>query len=153
SALAIAILGYQTNEPVPLFVMLGLSGSLMGFLRFNSHPARVFMGDNGAYFIGFTLATCCLLIACRAEGVSCFALLLMLGLPVYDTVSVALRRMMEGRGPFSPDRKHLHHKLLDGAGLSHDQVVLWMYVMHMVLVFIGYLLAERPEWIVGPAYA
>jgi UDP-GlcNAc:undecaprenyl-phosphate GlcNAc-1-phosphate transferase len=152
SGLTIAVLGYQSNAPMPLFLMLALAGSLMGFLRFNSHPARVFMGDNGAYFIGFTLATCCLLIACRSSGVSFFALLFVLGLPVYDTVSVALRRMAEGRGPFSPDRKHLHHRLLDGVGLSHDQVVLTLYVLHMVFVFLGYVLSERSEWIVGTAY-
>ncbi len=152
STLAIAAIAYQTNEPIPLFLMLALAGSLMGFLRFNSHPARVFMGDNGAYFIGFTLATCCLLIACRGQGVSFFALLFVLGLPVYDTVSVALRRMAERRGPFSPDRKHLHHRLLDGVGLAHDQVVLWMYVVHMVLVFVGFVLAEQAEWLVGTAY-
>jgi UDP-GlcNAc:undecaprenyl-phosphate GlcNAc-1-phosphate transferase len=153
SGLAIGLIGYQSNAPLPLFVTLALGGSLMGFLRFNSHPARVFMGDNGAYFIGFTLASCCLLIACRSQGVSFFALLFVLGLPVYDTVSVALRRMAEGRGPFSPDRKHLHHRLLDGVRLSHDQVVLCMYLAHMMLVSLGYMLVERSEWIVGSAYA
>jgi UDP-GlcNAc:undecaprenyl-phosphate GlcNAc-1-phosphate transferase len=152
SGLTIAVIGYQNNAPLPLFLMLALAGSLMGFLRFNSHPARVFMGDNGAYFIGFTLATCCLFIATRSTGVSFFALLFVLGLPVFDTMSVACRRMAERRGPFSADRKHLHHRLLDGAGLSHDQVVLCMYVVHMVFVFLGYVLSEQSEWVVGLAY-
>jgi UDP-GlcNAc:undecaprenyl-phosphate GlcNAc-1-phosphate transferase len=152
SALALAVLGYQTNEQLPLTLMLALAGSLMGFLRFNSHPARVFMGDNGAYFIGFTLAFCCLWISCHGEGVSFFALLFALGLPVYDTLSVAVRRMAEGRGPFSPDRKHVHHRLLDGVGLTHDQVVLCMYVVHMVLVTTGFLLAEQNEILVGAVY-
>jgi UDP-GlcNAc:undecaprenyl-phosphate GlcNAc-1-phosphate transferase len=152
SALALCAFGFQANAPLPFFLMLTLAGSLLGFLRFNSHPARVFMGDNGAYFIGFTLAFCCLLIARDDAPVSFSALMFVLGLPVYDTLSVAIRRMAEGRGPFSPDRKHLHHRLLDGVGLSHDQVVLSMYVLHIVLVLAGYLLARQDELLAGSLY-
>ncbi len=147
SASSLAVLAYRQELLPALALLIPLLGGLFGFLRYNTHPARVFMGDHGAYFIGFTLGYAALLLV--AAGFSPFALLLLLGVPVYDTLSVAIRRLARGRSPFSADRGHLHHRLLD-IGLAHDGAVLGVYLIHSAFVALGFaLIGQVNELILG----
>lgn len=105
-----------------LFLITAFSGAVAAFLYFNWHPARLFMGDGGSMAIGFVLAYLSLAITQQGSGVSPVAALMVLSLPVSDTVAVMLGRISTGKNPFKPDRSHLHHLLL-GLGLSQKGVV------------------------------
>jgi UDP-GlcNAc:undecaprenyl-phosphate GlcNAc-1-phosphate transferase len=125
--LAIISLTGPRMEPVVALLCLALAGALLGFLRWNFHPASVFMGTSGVMFIGYTLALLSIL------GVAKVAVaLLVLGVPIIDTFFAIVRRMRAGRSPFKPDRNHIHHRLLD-VGLSHTQTVLLIYAICGVL--------------------
>lgn len=130
---------------------LALAGALLGFLRYNFSPARIFMGDGGSQFIGFTLA----LISIRgsqksAAAVSIMVPLLALGLPLLDVATTIARRAWSHRseGPVSigglvrriaqADRKHLHHNLLD-LGLRPRRAVLTLYLISALFALSGYL--------------
>jgi len=144
SGIAVAIISFRAEEYLPYALMLPLIGGLYGFLRFNAHPARVFMGDCGAYFIGFTLAFAFLQLCTAEESMSLIALIMVLGVPVYDTLSVFVRRLLRGQHPFSPDRTHFHHRLL-ALGFTHDQAVKITYVVHTGLVAGGFAMSETSD--------
>lgn len=110
-----------------------LAGSVLGFLPYNFNPAKIFMGDTGSTFLGFTLAIISVsgtLKACTA--ISIVIPVLILGLPLFDTTFAILRRFFSGRPIMEADRGHIHHKLMD-MGLSQKQVVLLMYFISAVL--------------------
>ena len=96
---------------------IALAGAIVGFLIYNWHPASIIMGDTGAMFIGFALATISII-----GGAKIATALLALGVPILDTAWVILYRVMHGRSPLGADRGHLHHRLLD-AGWSQRQIV------------------------------
>ncbi len=115
-------------------LMSAVAGGVLGFLLYNWHPAKIYLGDGGAYSLGFVLAACSL-IAPNHKATTCVSLLipvLAAGLPIFDTVVTLVRRFLNGRGLFSPDRGHLHHVLLD-AGISHRRVVIGLYTLSSVL--------------------
>ncbi len=123
SAAAIFLLARSAGDEGVALVALSLGGALLGFLRFNTWPARIFMGDGGSQFLGFTLAVLAVLLMQReGQAFSTAVPLMFLGLPVVDTMMVMARRIREGRSPFSADRNHLHHKLL-GLGFDHHEAV------------------------------
>lgn len=96
---------------------IALAGAIVGFLPWNWHPARIIMGDTGAMFLGFALATISVV-----GGAKIATALLALGVPILDMAWVILYRVINGRSPLYADRGHLHHRLLD-AGLSQTQIV------------------------------
>jgi UDP-N-acetylmuramyl pentapeptide phosphotransferase/UDP-N-acetylglucosamine-1-phosphate transferase len=97
---------------------IALVGAVLGFLPFNWHPARIIMGDCGSMFLGFALATISII-----GGAKIATALLALGIPILDMAWLIVYRLINGRTPWTADRGHLHHRLLD-AGLSQPQVVL-----------------------------
>ncbi len=121
----------RTNQP-QLFVagfLLVLIGALLGFLAHNRPPARIFMGDAGAYFIGFSLATATIMatFAVRDKPHAILAPLCVLAVPIYDTVSVIAIRLRNGRSPFEGDKNHFSHRLVD-LGMTKPQAVLTIYL-------------------------
>src|SRR6201999_1134176 len=110
------------------------------FLRFNTHPARIFMGDSGSQMLGFSVGALALL-ATQGEAcpLSAALPLLLLGLPIMDTLTVMLTRIRAGRSPFSADSNHLHHRLL-ALGFAHREAVLLIYLMQVTLVLLAYFL-------------
>lgn len=134
---AVAVIG---GEPVMAVLMLALLGSLLGFLAFNFNPARVFMGDCGSLFVGFMLGTASVLCTMKtATAVAMATAFLPLGIPVLDMAFSMLRRILERRSPFAPDRGHIHHRLLD-MGLSHRHAVLLLYVVTLGVSGLGLLM-------------
>jgi UDP-GlcNAc:undecaprenyl-phosphate GlcNAc-1-phosphate transferase len=114
-----------------------LAGSLAGFLPWNFHPARVFIGTTGVFAIGYALAVLSIL------GVAKVAVaLLVLGVPIIDTFWIIIRRVVSGHSPFEPDRGHLHHRLLD-LGLTHRGAVLLIYGVSVLLAVLSIVLANR----------
>ncbi len=110
-----------------------LAGAALGFLKFNFNPARIFMGDSGSLFLGFTLAALGIMgVAKSATIIALFVPILILGIPIFDTLSAIIRRMINGQPIFQADKEHLHHKIL-ASGLSHKQTVLAIYGINLVL--------------------
>ncbi len=120
AALTLGVLSLTpaVDQPAVALLCFALAGALLGFLRWNAHPASVFTGTAGVMFVGYTLAV--LAVVGTAKVV---VALLVLGVPIIDTFWVIVRRLAAGRSPFTPDRGHLHHRLLD-LGLSHRRTVL-----------------------------
>jgi len=152
SCLALAICGYQVGDAQAMVIALMIAGSVIGFLRFNTHPARVFMGDNGAYFLGFSLGVIALGMSANAvEPMSFTATVMLLGVPVLDALFVPFYRAALRKPLFVADRNHLHHRLLH-AGFSHRSAVAMMYAFHSALLMVGYALRSAPEWILLPTF-
>lgn len=119
-------------------VAAGMVGALLGFLRFNFPPARIYMGDGGAYFLGFLIGG--LTIVTSQKGTIFAALaapLFVLALPIIDTALAILRRGVRGLPLFRPDRKHLHHRLL-ASGYSRRNVVLGLYGFTAFFLLLGF---------------
>ena len=108
----IGILAYNAGADYILYVAMAVVGGVLGFLRFNSHPASIFMGDTGSQFLGFILGVELILLTQIADPALSWSVpLLLLGLPLLDTITVMLKRVLTGKSPFSPDRNHMHHRL------------------------------------------
>jgi UDP-GlcNAc:undecaprenyl-phosphate GlcNAc-1-phosphate transferase len=121
------------------FIAAGMAGALLGFLWFNFPPARIYMGDGGAYFLGFLIG--CKTIAGSQKGTIFAALtapLFVLALPILDTALALLRRGVRGLPLFRADRRHIHHHLLD-SGLSRRHVVLVTYAFTAIFLGLGFV--------------
>lgn len=142
------VLGYQTGSLEVTLLSVAIMGSILGFLRFNTHPAMVFMGDCGSQFLGFA-AGVLVVVLYQSQGSTLSPALpfLLLGFPVLDTSLVMIRRIKEGRSPFSPDKNHIHHRLIAG-GLSHFEAVFCLYVIQSVLAILSYLLRYESDIVV-----
>jgi UDP-N-acetylmuramyl pentapeptide phosphotransferase/UDP-N-acetylglucosamine-1-phosphate transferase len=124
------------GQPLVAVLCFALAGSLLGFLRWNFYPATIFAGTSGVQFVGFTLAVLSILGSAKVA-----VALLVLGVPIIDTFWIIVRRLSQGRSPFSPDRSHIHHRLLD-LGLSHRSTVLVIYGICILLAVVAMLFSE-----------
>ncbi len=116
-----------------------LAGSCLGLFPYNKNPARTFMGDTGAMFLGYVLGIITIQGLFKFYAViSFFVPVLILALPILDTASAILRRIFEGKSPFTADRSHIHHKLID-MGLSQRQAVRFLYTLSISLSVIAIL--------------
>ena len=113
--------------------MGALVGACVGFLPYNFNPAKIFMGDTGATFLGFIIATVSVQGMFKLYNVISFVVpFLMLGLPIFDVCFAVVRRISHGQSPMSPDRSHVHHRLID-MGFSQKQAVGVLYVISAIL--------------------
>jgi UDP-GlcNAc:undecaprenyl-phosphate GlcNAc-1-phosphate transferase len=140
-----------TDEPrwlVAAFFLI-LAGSLIGFLCHNWSPARIFMGDAGSYFLGFTVACMSVLgtYYTEADGkrYAILAPFCVLAVPLYDISSVIFLRLKEGRSPFHPDKRHFSHRLT-ALGLSKVQAVLTVHLATLTTGLGGLLLQHVSSW-------
>ncbi len=140
----IAVLAVHFGQPVMAVLMLAILGSLTGFLFFNFNPARIFMGDSGSMFLGFILASSSVMCAAKSQALVGLALpVVALGIPIFDTLFSMLRRFLERRSIFAPDRSHFHHRLLD-LGLKQRHVVIVMYIVTLLFAGLGmFMMATR----------
>jgi UDP-GlcNAc:undecaprenyl-phosphate GlcNAc-1-phosphate transferase len=132
------LLGYVGHDTGNLeLVVAGMGGALLGFLCFNFPPARIYMGDGGAYLLGFQIGLFAIVNSHKGEVLAALtAPLFVLALPILDTGLAILRRGLRGLPLFRPDRRHLHHHLLR-SGLSHRKVVLSFYGLTLAFLALG----------------
>ncbi|HLH55790.1 MAG TPA: MraY family glycosyltransferase [Verrucomicrobiae bacterium] len=134
--LLVAQVGHQQGN----FEVLacGMAGALLGFLRFNFPPARIYLGDGGAYFLGFQIGLYSIVNSSKgAELTALAAPLLVLALPISDALATLLRRGILGLPLFRPDRRHLHHRLIE-SGCSHRRMTVRMYGLYALFLGMGY---------------
>jgi UDP-GlcNAc:undecaprenyl-phosphate/decaprenyl-phosphate GlcNAc-1-phosphate transferase len=150
---AIAVLGATTGNWTVTTIALIESGAILGFLRFNTHPARIFMGDGGSQMLGFSIGVLAILATQRESSVLSASLpLLLLGLPILDTLSVIARRLAMGQSPFVSDRNHLHHQLLE-LGFAHREAVVVIYCIQVGLFLLAYFLRFQSDLLIVLVYA
>jgi UDP-GlcNAc:undecaprenyl-phosphate GlcNAc-1-phosphate transferase len=136
--LMVLMMYVSTQAGLMPIITAGMIGALLGFLRFNFPPARIYMGDGGAYFLGFFIG--CTTIVTSQKGTIFAALvapLFVLALPIIDTTLAILRRGIRGLPLFRPDRKHIHHRLL-ASGHSRRNVVLGLYGFTAFFLLLGF---------------
>jgi UDP-GlcNAc:undecaprenyl-phosphate GlcNAc-1-phosphate transferase len=136
----IAILAMYSGNVIMAVFALALAGSLSGFLVFNFHPAKIFMGDCGSLFLGFIIAASSVMCMTKSSAIVGLTLpALALGIPIFDTLFSMLRRYLERRSLFAPDRGHFHHRLLD-LGLHQRHAVMIIYVLTLLSSGLGLLM-------------
>jgi UDP-GlcNAc:undecaprenyl-phosphate GlcNAc-1-phosphate transferase len=141
-AVAAFAIGAHAGDPLMLLGALAILGSVLGFMLYNVEPASIFMGDSGSLFVGTVLAALALSPRPGPSGSACVAgMAVVLGVPIVDTFLAIVRRAVRGVPVFSPDREHLHHRLLD-AGMSHRSVVLVLWTASALLSVAGVLVAR-----------
>jgi len=139
SLAALAILGYMSGGTLLLSLSLATVGGILGFLRYNSHPAYVFMGDCGSQVLGFSLGFLVVYLTQTANtAVSAALPLLIVGLPIADILSVLYQRVRGGMNWFRATRNHVHHRLLQ-LGFDHYETVVIIYSIQAALVVSGIL--------------
>jgi UDP-GlcNAc:undecaprenyl-phosphate GlcNAc-1-phosphate transferase len=137
-------LGYESSYQLIVALLCAVfAGGLLGYLPWNFNPAKVFIGTTGVMVMGYLLAVLAILGSAKVA-----VALLILGVPIIDTFWIITRRLLSGHSPFTPDRGHIHHRLLD-LGLSHKGVVVLIYALTAVLAVVSVILAGGS----GPIYA
>lgn len=142
SLLVIAVIVSEQNIAV---LMAALAGACIGFMPYNLNPAKIFMGDTGATFLGFILATMSIQGLFKFYAVVSFVVpFLILGLPIFDTIVAIMRRVLHGKNPMSADRGHVHHRLID-MGFNQKQTVTILYMMSGILGLSAVVLTTSGE--------
>lgn len=150
---AIGLLAFfVSGGEAALTIAFTVIGGILGFLRYNTHPARVFMGDSGSQFIGYTLAFLAIFLTQRIDvSLSPSVVLLLLGLPIADILVVLVKRARSGMNIFRATRNHIHHRLLD-LGFVHRESVIIIYSLQMVFVTTGAVLRLESDFVITGVY-
>ena len=148
SILCFCCIGYlaylESSNPV-LLISLSFAGAIFGFLRFNTHPASLFMGDTGSQLLGFSAIVLAIKITQGNTPLSPVLPLIIMGFPILDTLTVMVERVREGRFVFSPDKKHFHHRLIR-LGLYHAEAVLMIYLIQAIMIVAVIFFKYHSDW-------
>lgn len=150
ASLFLGALAIRTGSWETLGILVSLAGAVVGFLRYNSHPARMFMGDTGSLLLGYVLAVSCVSLASgsgASEGMRSLApvtVAIVLYLPLFDALIVMLRRIVKRQGAFSADNTHLHHNLIE-IGIPHGAVVSVLYISSFLFGLLALAVVNFPD--------
>ena len=148
ACIAICIVTLQMGQVDLACITLALAGAACGFLRYNFNPAKIFMGDTGSMLLGYTMAAISVMGSVKtAATVGLVVPVIVLGLPILDTLFAIVRRRINGRPVFQPDKGHVHHRLL-AMGLTQKQAVLLMYAITAVLGCVS-IVAAKANFTIG----
>ncbi|HUI45144.1 MAG TPA: MraY family glycosyltransferase [Nitrospirota bacterium] len=147
----IGYLAYLDGSNTVLLITVAVAGAIFGFLRFNTYPASLFMGDTGSQLLGFSAIVLAIKTTQGNTPLSPVLPLIILGLPVLDTLSVMVHRISRGRSPFSPDKNHFHHRLIK-FGLSHSEAVFVIYVIQALMILAAIYFKYYSDWILIAGY-
>lgn len=128
SALTLTVIALFTNQPSSALLASLLAGASLGFLAFNFHPAKIFMGDSGALFCGFVLASIAVTGVLKTKMVVMMLPMFVLSVPILDITFSVLRRLARGKNPFLPDADHIHHQFLK-TGMGQVRAVTYLYAL------------------------
>ena len=145
SATTMLVIALMASEAQVAIVMAALVGASVGFMPYNLNPAKMFMGDTGATFLGYILATMSIQGLFKYYAVISFVVpFMILGLPIFDTAFAFIRRIAHGQSPMHADRSHIHHRLID-MGLNQKQAVATLYVISAILGLSAVVLTTSGE--------
>jgi UDP-GlcNAc:undecaprenyl-phosphate GlcNAc-1-phosphate transferase len=147
AAFSLMVLAGEGNSLIAGAMAAAVVGATVGFLRYNFNPASIFMGDSGALFLGFTLSVISLLGVMKSVATIALAVpLMIIGIPIFDTGSAIIRRILHNRPIQEADKGHIHHRLL-GRGFDQRQTVLIIYVWSAALAVAAYAIRYAPGFI------
>jgi UDP-GlcNAc:undecaprenyl-phosphate/decaprenyl-phosphate GlcNAc-1-phosphate transferase len=145
----LAIMVTMRSDYLMAMEFAAFAGALLGFLRYNFNPASIFMGDGGSYITGYTIAALSVLGSIKSSlGTALLIPLLLLGVPIFDTILSPIRRWLLGRKMFHPDKGHIHHQLIE-KGISSRKVVLIIYGISFVLCIAGLIVVHLRDATAG----
>ena len=148
ACITICIVTLQMGQIELACITLALAGAACGFLRYNFNPAKIFMGDTGSMLLGYTMAAISVMGSVKtAATVALVVPVIVLGLPILDTLFAIVRRRINGRPVFQPDKGHLHHRLL-AMGLTQKQAVLLMYAVTALLGCVS-IVTAKANFVIG----
>jgi UDP-GlcNAc:undecaprenyl-phosphate GlcNAc-1-phosphate transferase len=143
STIVVFVMSLIVPNPLVSFFAIALAGATLGFLRFNFHPATIFLGDSGSLFIGFMLAELALAGSQKAPTIVAVAIpIVSLGFPIMDVVLTVIRRFVSGKPLFDGDKSHIHHKLIK-RGLSQRNAVFTLYAVTAGFGFLSLVLLQQ----------
>lgn len=145
SLLIVSTFSIRPDSMALTIVIAILAGACFGFLPYNMNPAKIFMGDTGAMFIGFTLSVISIQGFFKVNALVSFGVpFLVLALPILDTLMALFRRLVHGKNPFKPDKKHMHHKFI-GWGFNQRETVGIMYGISAMMGFAAILFSRGAQ--------
>ena len=152
AAVSNLFIAFLNGSFIVVLLSAGLTGSLLGFLRYNFNPATIFLGDAGSMFLGFVLAATSIAGSATksSTAIAILAPIIALGIPILDTMLAMIRRTLAGQSMFAADRGHIHHRLLD-LGLTHRRVVLTLYGTSIFLAGSAIIITFGRSWQLGGA--
>lgn len=143
----VAIMAMFAGKELILALALIVLGSTIGFLFYNFHPAKIFMGDTGALFLGYSISILSLLGLFKSVTLFSFVIpIIILGVPIFDTAFAILRRFINKQPISAPDKAHLHHKMM-ALGLSHKNTVLVLYAVSILFSILAVILSSATIWV------
>ncbi|MCT4585579.1 MAG: undecaprenyl/decaprenyl-phosphate alpha-N-acetylglucosaminyl 1-phosphate transferase [Peptostreptococcaceae bacterium] len=146
SAITLTFIAFYNKQYDAAILLIALAGGALGFLPYNFNPAKIFMGDTGALFLGYVLAVVSIEGVIKSyAALAIFVPVLALGLPIFDTTFAIVRRAMNKKPIMQADKGHLHHRLLD-KGLSQKQTVLIMYAISCFLGISAVVLTQASKF-------
>ena len=146
SFVMIAFLAFQCETMSVALVSIAMVGAIAGFLRYNTHPAVLFMGDAGSQLLGFLAVVFALVLTQGNTPYSRVLSLTLIGFPILDTLMVMVERMAKGRSPFKADKNHFHHRLLR-FGFSHAEAVLIIYLIQAGFLSVAFMFRFYSGWV------
>jgi len=152
SLVAMGFLAHQAGGGLAVLIAVAVIGAVFGFLRYNTHPAVVFMGDSGSQVIGFSLGVLAVLLIERVDqSLSPAVAVLLLGLPVADILYVLYRRIRQHGNWFRATKNHVHHRLMERR-FTHPEAVVIIYGIQIFFVVSGVVLRHASDWLLAGIY-
>ncbi|MCP4410373.1 MAG: undecaprenyl/decaprenyl-phosphate alpha-N-acetylglucosaminyl 1-phosphate transferase [Gammaproteobacteria bacterium] len=149
---AITFLSFQSGAFFATIIAAATIGGALGFLRYNTHPAAVFMGDGGSQFLGYTLGFLVVLLTQKVDvTLSPAMVLLLVGLPIIDILVVLKKRILQGKNWFRASKNHVHHRLLE-LGFVHQESVVIIYTVQTLFVLAAVVLRYENDWMILAVY-
>ncbi len=145
SYILIVFLALNCGNHSVAIIAVAMAGGIAGFLRFNTHPAVLFMGDAGSQLLGFVLAV---LVVALTQANTPYAKILglpLIGFPILDTLTVMSERVIKGKSPFAADKNHFHHRLLR-FGFFHTEAVLLIYITQALFMIMALIFRFYSDW-------
>ncbi|QYY36552.1 MraY family glycosyltransferase [Ruficoccus sp. ZRK36] len=147
SLLALTICYTLLGGAIDLIFLFSITGTVLGFLVLNTHPAKVFMGDTGSLFLGYVIACYSLNVSTLGHNHFMYMVpIIAVGLPVFDTLLSMTRRFLKGRPVFYPDKDHMHHRVRKVFGGGQRAAVMRLYYINLVLGALAILLSLAGDW-------
>jgi len=151
NSVVLGILLFQQENMLYATLAFTFAGALLGFLKFNFNPAKIFMGDTGSLVIGFLMAVLGIVVirgiditdsaSSSSTGSLMIVVVGILLLPVYDTLRVFTERILKKSSPFKPDRTHVHHLLIE-TGARHKKASIILYIANLTIIIMAYFLRD-----------
>lgn len=146
AATAMGFLAFHTGNMRLVVIAAALVGAVIGFLRYNSSPASIFMGDAGSLFLGYCMGICSVMLVMQGKAMLGEATpLVILAVPVIDTIFVIWKRLKTGKSPFASDNNHIHHRFLV-QGVGHKLAVIMVYAFSYLLAILAVVSHHLPTY-------